>query len=86
MNEEARCSEVTPTWKVCYNMSSGRDSGVCTGRLRIACVRREEAPPDMDESDYRRVERERRRSSLAKGKDRRSSKAGMLRTKRHRDV
>eukprot|EP00903_Cladosiphon_okamuranus_P008312 g7996.t1 len=36
----------------------------------------EKAPPDMDERDYRRVERERRRSSLGKGKDRRSSKAG----------
>lgn len=39
-------------------------------------MRREEAQPDMEERDYRRVERERRRSSLAKGKDRRSSKAG----------
>lgn len=41
-----------------------------------SCVRREDAPPEMDERDHRRVERERRRSSLAKGKDRRSSKAG----------
>lgn len=45
------------------------------GRLHIF-MRSEEAPPDMDEKDYRRVERERRRSSLAKGKERRSSKAG----------
>ncbi len=37
---------------------------------------REEAASDMDERHYRKIERERRRSSLAKGKERRSSKAG----------
>lgn len=42
----------------------------------LSRIRREEAPPDMEEKDYRRVDRERRRSSQAKGKDRRSSKTG----------
>ncbi|CAM9880552.1 unnamed protein product, partial [Ectocarpus sp. 12 AP-2014] len=35
----------------------------------------EEATPAMDERDYRKIERERRRSSLAKAKERRKSKA-----------
>jgi len=39
-------------------------------------MRREEAATDMDERGYRKIERERRRSSLAKAKERRSSKAG----------